>query len=48
MVMTKIPKDNDLRKILEVLLDDLSHGRLIDDSEVRRIIEAGTPNQVED
>jgi hypothetical protein len=48
MAMTKIPKDYDLRKILEVLLDDLSHGRFIDDSEVRRIIEAGMPNQDED
>jgi hypothetical protein len=48
MVMTKIPKNHDLRKILEVLLDDLSQGRLIDDSEVRRIVEAGMPNQAKE
>jgi hypothetical protein len=42
---TKIEEGYDLRKILEVLLDDLSHSRLIDDTEVRRIIEAGKPDQ---
>ncbi len=45
--MTKIPKNHDLRKILEVLLDDLSQGRLIDDSEVRRIVEAGGQGLIE-
>jgi hypothetical protein len=43
MVMNKIPERYDLRKILEVLLDDLSKQKWIDDSEVRRIIEEGKP-----
>jgi hypothetical protein len=36
---------NTNEEILEELLDDLSKGRLINDMEVRRIIEAGKPNQ---
>ena len=43
--MNKIPEGYDLRKILEVLLDDLSRQRLIDDMEARRIIEEGKPKQ---
>jgi hypothetical protein len=45
MVMNKIPEGYDLRKILEVLLDDLSRQRYIDDQEARRIIEEGKPKQ---
>ena len=37
---------NTNKEILEELLDDLSRGRMINDMEVRRIIEAGKPNQV--
>ena len=36
---------NTNEEILEELLDDLSRGRMIDDMEVHRIIEAGKPNQ---
>jgi hypothetical protein len=46
--MNKIPEDHDLRKILEVLLDELSIGTVIDHSEVRRIIEAGSPKRAQD
>jgi hypothetical protein len=38
MVLNKISENYDLRRIL-VLLDDFSHNRPVDDSEVRRIIE---------
>jgi hypothetical protein len=45
MVTNRIPEGYDLRKILEMLLDDLSKQRWTDDMEVRRIIDEGKPNQ---
>jgi hypothetical protein len=45
MVTNRIPEGYDLRKILEMLLDELSKQRWIDDMEVRRIIDEGKPNQ---
>jgi hypothetical protein len=45
MITNRIPEGYDLRKILEMLLDDLSRQRWIDDMEVRRIIDEGKPNQ---
>jgi hypothetical protein len=44
MVFNKIPEGYDLRKILEALLDELSEDRVINDMEVRRIIDEGKPS----
>jgi hypothetical protein len=45
MVSNKIPENYDLRKVLEVLLDELSRNTAIDSMQVQRIIEKGNPNQ---
>ena len=45
MVSNKIPENYDLRKVSEVLLDELSRNTAIDSMQVQRIIEKGNPNQ---